>query len=229
MKRILYIMFMLACVTAINAQSDRQYVREGNRLYRKAQYAKAETAYRKALEVNNRNPQAAYNLGCALMKQNNDSMAIQQFADAAQLQADKKHKAMAYHNIGVVCQQKKDFSSAIDAYKQALRLNPSDNDTRYNLALCKRQQQKQQNQSGGGKDDKNQQKDNKDKKNDKKDEKNKDQNKDKDKQEQQQDKSMSRDNAEQLLNAAMQQEKQIQERLKANMQQPRRRKLNKNW
>ena len=230
MKRIIYLFIWMLCVSNLYAQTDRQLVREGNRHFRKGQYAQAETSYRKALEKNSRNPQAAYNLGCALMSQKNDSVAVEQFNNAALLQTDRVHKAMAYHNIGVIQHQKKNYGAAIEAYKQALRLNPHDDDTRYNLALCKRQQQKQQQQSGGGSSDKQQQdKNNQDKKDqnkDKNDDKKQDQ---KPPQQQPQNERMSRDNAEQLLNAAMQQEKQTQERLKKAMQQPRRRKLDKNW
>lgn len=232
MKRILYILIGLLChITMVQAQSDRQLIREGNRLYRSGKYAQAETAYRKAVSKNQQNARAVYNLGCALMKQNNDSAAIDQFTKAAEMDADKANRALAYHNMGVMYQQKKNYQEAIRAYQDALRNNPKDADSRYNLALCKRQQQKQQQQK------QQQQQDNKDQQKDKNKDKNQQKDKDK-KQNQQQDKKnqqqkpkeqMSRENAEQLLNAAMQQEKETQQRLKKAMQQPQRRKLEKNW
>ena len=129
--------------------------------------------------------------------------------------------------MGVICQRHKMFSEAIEAYKQSLRLNPSDDETRYNLALCKHQQKKQQ----GGQ---NQQQQNDDKGNDKdKKDQNKDQQK-KDQQDQQKPKEpekpkMSKDNAEQLLNAAIQNEKATQERMKKAQQQPQKRNVEKNW
>ena len=232
MKRILYILIGLLChITMVQAQSDRQLIREGNRLYRSGKYAQAETAYRKAVSKNQQNARAVYNLGCALMKQNNDSAAIEQFTKAAEMDADKANRALAYHNMGVMYQQKKNYQEAIRAYQDALRNNPKDADSRYNLALCKRQQQKQQQQK------QQQQQDNKDQQKDKNKDKNQQKDKDK-KQNQQQDKKnqqqkpkeqMSKENAEQLLNAAMQQEKETQQRLKKAMQQPQRRKLEKNW
>ena len=232
MKRILYILIGLLChITMVQAQSDRQLIREGNRLYRSGKYAQAETAYRKAVSKNQQNARAVYNLGCALMKQNNDSAAIDQFTKAAEMDADKANRALAYHNMGVMYQQKKNYQEAIRAYQDALRNNPKDADSRYNLALCKRQQQKQQQQK------QQQQKDNKDQQKDKNKDKNQQKDKDK-KQNQQQDQKnqqqkpkeqMSKENAEQLLNAAMQQEKETQQRLKKAMQQPQRRKLEKNW
>lgn len=205
------------------AQADRQYVRQGNRLFRSGKYADAEVAYRKSVERNPRNAQAVFNLGNALLAQKKDSAAIQQFEQAAKLETNPQRKAMSYHNIGVVCQSHRMFGEAIEAYKEALRLQPRDNQTRYNLELCKRQQ-KQQKQN---KDNKQQQKKNNQEKgkNNKSDQQDKNKN-----QQQKQDKNkMSRDNAEQLLNAAVQQEKSTQERMKKALQQPRARKLDKNW
>ena len=235
MKRILYILIGLLChMTMVQAQSDRQLIREGNRLYRSGKYAQAETAYRKAVSKNQQNARAVYNLGCALMKQNNDSAAIEQFTKAAEMDADKANRALAYHNMGVMYQQKKNYQEAIRAYQDALRNNPKDADTRYNLALCKRQQQKQQQQpkQQQHQDNKDQQKDkNKDKNQQKDKDKKQNQNQQQDQKNQQQKpkEQMSKENAEQLLNAAMQQEKETQQRLKKAMQQPQRRKLEKNW
>ena len=207
-----------------NAQSDRQMIRQGNKLYRKGNVAEAEVSYRKAVERNERNAQANYNLGNALMGQRKDSLAITQLEKAAKLETNPLRRAQAYHNMGVICQQHRMFGEAIEAYKEALRNNPTDNETRYNLALCKRQQQEQQ------QDQNEQNKDNKDNK-DKQDQQKQDQQQKQDekKQEQQQKQQMSKENAEQLLNAAMQEEKQTQERMKKAQQQPQKRRLEKNW
>ncbi len=207
-----------------NAQSDRKMIRQGNKLYRKGNVAEAEVSYRKAVERNERNAQANYNLGNALMGQRKDSLAITQLEKAAKLETNPLRRAQAYHNMGVICQQHRMFGEAIEAYKEALRNNPTDNETRYNLALCKRQQQdQQQDQNQQNKDNK----DNKDKQDQQKQEQQ--QKQDEQKQEQQQKQQMSKENAEQLLNAAMQEEKQTQERMKKAQQQPQKRRLEKNW
>lgn len=99
---------------------------------------KAETQYRKALAQNKENPQANYNLACALMAQQKDSMALRQYVTAAQLERNPMRKAMSYHNIGTIWQNHRQYAQAIDAYKMALRNNPKDNETRYNLALCQK-------------------------------------------------------------------------------------------
>ena len=213
----------LLVASASFAQNDRRYITQGNKLFRSGQFDKAEVAYRKAIEKNPRNPQAHYNLGNSLMAQKKDSAAVQSFQKSPELETSKIRKAMAFHNMGVVCQQHKMYGEAIEAYKNSLRLNPKDDATRYNLELCKRQQRNQKNQD---KQDQNKQKDKNG--NDQKDEKQKN----KDKQDQKKNNNenkMSKENAEQMLNAAMQQEKSTQQRMKKAMQKPRTNKLDKEW
>ena len=220
-------LLMLMTAMAANAQNDRDYIREGNRNFRSGKFAEAEVSYRKSIEKNPRNPQAAYNLGNALFAQKKDSAAVVAYESGVQLETSAIRKSMGYHNMGVVCQSHKMFSEAIEAYKNALRLNPKDDEARYNLEICKKQQKNQQNKQNQDKQD--QKKDDKGK-DQKKDQQKEQQKQDKDKQQQKQDKNkMSKENAEQLLNAAIQQEKNTQKRMKDKMQQPRSRQLDKNW
>ncbi len=220
------VMTLLSLGLSASAQ-DRQSIRQGNKLYRHEGYDKAEVEYRKALAKNPRNTQAMYNLGCALMQQQKDSAAIVQFEQAGRLETSALRKAMSYHNMGVICQKHQMYGEAIKAYQESLRNNPNDDETRYNLALCKRLQKKQdQNQNN-----QNQKQDKKDNKQDQ-EKQSKDQQNNKDQQDQQKQppkEQMSKENAEQLLNAAMQEEKATQQRMKQEMQAPRRRQLQKNW
>lgn len=231
--RIIILTILAMLSLTVNAQTDRKLVRDGNRMYHSGDYAKAEILYRKALSKNSENPQAVYNLGCALMMQNKDSAAIVQYQKAAKMEKNKLRRSMVWHNIGVVCQNHKMFDDAINAYEESLRDNPKDDETRYNLALCKRQQKKQnKNDQNKNNKDKNKQKDkNGQDKQDKQDKDNKDKNKDKkdDKQQQQPKEQMSKDNAEQLLNAAMQEENNTQRKLQKAMQHQRPRDKQKNW
>lgn len=222
-QRAATMLLLLLTATAAVAQTDRQYIRNGNKLFRGGQFDQAEVAYRKAIEKNPRNPQAHYNLGNSLMAEKKDSAAIQSLQKSTELETSKIRKAMAFHNMGVVCQQHKMYGEAIEAYKSALRLNPKDDATRYNLELCKRQQKNQQNQKNQNQQDKDQKdKDGKDKKDEKQKNDKQDQNKKKEN-------KMSKENAEQMLNAAMQQEKSTQQRIKKAMQRPRSAKLDKEW
>lgn len=223
------LLVIAASVCCAMAQTDRQYVRSGNKLYRQQNFVKAEAEYRKALAVNGSNPQAMYNLGCALMMQKKDSLAVQYLQKAGSMENSPMRRAKVFHNIGYVCQSHKLYGEAIEAYKESLRNNPSDNETRYNLAMCKRLNKNNKN---------NQNKQNQQNKNDKNKDKNKQQQKDQQKQDQQrkdqqkqqqQNEKMSKDNAEQLLNAAMQEEQATRQRVKDAMQRSNPRKLEKNW
>ena len=227
-KRKVAVMLLFLTALSVTAQTDRQYIRQGNKQFRMGDYPNAEVSYRKAIEQNPKNPQASFNLGNALMAQKKDSAAVTQFENASRLETNPLRKAQSFHNIGVICQTHKMYGEAIEAYKSALRLNPNDDETRYNLVLCKHQKQKQDQQK------QNQGQNNDDQKKDdqKKDDQQKDQNSDKQddkKQQEQQKPQMSKDNAEQLLNAAIQNEKQTQDKLKKNQQQPQRRANQKNW
>lgn len=218
MRRVILYILLLIAVSA-QAQTDRQSIRQGNSFYHKKQWAQAEVEYRKALAKNAENPQALYNLGCALMMQQKDSAAIQQYQKALQVETNKLRRSKASHNIGVICQNHKMYGDAIKAYQQSLRDNPSDDETRYNLALCKHlNKNNQQNQNKEQKQDK------------KQEEKEQNKNNDKNKEQQQPPKEqISKENAEQLLNAAIQNEKATQQRMKKAMQKPQKRNVEKNW
>ena len=240
MKYIHYIIVTVAMLLVgtaqVGAQTDRNLIRQGNRAFKSQKWAVAETQYRKAISKNQKNPQAIYNLGCALMAQQKDSMAIQQFTNAAQLETNRLRRAASYHNMGVIMQNHREYAQAIEYYKMALRCNPQDNETRYNLALCKKllknnpqNKDKNKNKKDQNK-DKN--KDNKDKNDDKnnKNDKNKNKNnKNNQNQNQPNQDKMSRENAEQLLNAAVQQEQATKRKLQKAMSQPRRKAYDKNW
>ena len=218
MRRVILYILLLTAVS-VQAQTDRQSIRQGNSFYHKKQWAQAEVEYRKALAKNAENPQALYNLGCALMMQQKDSAAIQQYQKAIQVETNKLRRSKASHNIGVICQNHKMYGDAIKAYQQSLRDNPSDDETRYNLALCKHlNKNNQQNQNKEQKQDK------------KQEEKEQNKNNDKNKEQQQPPKEqISKENAEQLLNAAIQNEKATQQRMKKAMQKPQKRNVEKNW
>ena len=232
------VMLLLCCLSANAQNADRHFIRQGNRTFHQnvqESPAKAEVQYRKALTANPNNSQAMYNLGCALLAQNKDSLAMEMFQASAKAETSKQRKAMSYHNMGVIMQKQQQYGPAIEMYKEALRLTPHDNETRYNLVLCQRQQKQNQNQNQNNQNQQNKNDKNKDKNKDKKDKNNKDKNQDKNKDDnkqnndQKQPQQMSRENAEQLLQAAVQEEKATQQRLNKAMSQPRRRNIQKNW
>lgn len=223
-KQLIVVAFLLLGSAFASAQTARQYVREGNKYFMQRDYERAEVSYSKAIEKDDKNPQAHYNLGEALMEQQKDSAAIVEFEKAGQLESNPLRKSQAYHNIGVMCQKHKMYGEAIETYKQALRLNPNDDQTRYNLVLCKKEKEKQDQENKQQQQQQQQQQDQKEQKDDKQQ---KPQNQNNQEEQKQQ---MSQENAEQLLQAAMQQEKQTQKRMKeAQARQGSRRQNEKNW
>lgn len=229
MKKLIYIIIFILLPMCSFAQMDRQFIREGNRLYRQKQFDKAEEKYRKAVAANSANPVANYNLGCAMMMLRKDSLAARQFELAGKIEKDKKRRSKAYHNLGVIFQNNQVYDQAIEAYKESLRDNPTDNQTRYNLALCQKMLKKSpQNQNQQNEQKQQQQKKDQEKQQHQQDKQKQQQ--DKQQQQPQQDQNkMSKENAEQLLNAAMQEERNTKEKMEKMLQQPRSKQLEKNW
>ncbi len=156
---------------------------EGNKELSENRFVEAEVEYRKAIAKSNENAAAPFNLGNAYYNNSTYSEAFGRFKEAGELATEKGDKHKAYHNMGNVFMKRKEYAKAVEAYKQALRNNPKDEETRYNLALAKEMLKKDQDKNDQNKDDKDKKdkNDEKDKDKDKKDGDNKDENKDKDK------------------------------------------------
>ena len=210
------------------SQTDRDYIRRGNRLMRDSVYDKAQVEYQKAIERDNTNPISHFNLGNALLYQNKAEDAMKEYETAARLEKDKMRLAQIYHNMGVVLQSAKQFDKAVACYRNSLRNDPTNNETRYNYALSLFQLKKNQ----GGQDNQDQQKDDKgqdEKKEQEQQQQKQEQDKKDEQQQQPQPEQMSRENAEQMLNAAMQDEKATQEKIQKAQQKRQQKQLQKQW
>jgi Ca-activated chloride channel homolog len=139
--------------TILQQRSARKLVREGNTLHQQKEYAAAAVTYQKALEKSPTYYKAAHNLGNALAIQKNTKEALSQYELALKGAKTKKEKAASYHNIGNVYLQEKAYDKAIDAFKNSLRANPLDDETRYNLAHAKEMLQKQKEEEQKNKQD----------------------------------------------------------------------------
>ena len=159
-------MAWLLCVGSVAAQKEeRKNVRAGNKQYHKEQFTEAEIAYRKGIDVNPRSTEGIYNLGNTLYHQEKYQEAAEQYQLIAgqstrMLNEDPDNAerlAQTFHNIGNVGMKSQEYQQSIEAYKNALRLNPNDDETRYNLALAQKlledQQQEQQDQDQDKQDD----------------------------------------------------------------------------
>lgn len=230
-------LLLLLTAAFTNAQTDKKFIREGNKQYKDKKYTDSEINYRKSLEKNKNSTEGTFNLGDALYKQGKYDEAATQFQNITSQTTDKETLSKAYHNLGNSMLQAKKYEESIKAYKNALKNYANDKDTKYNLAyaqsMLKQQQQQQQNKDNKdkNKDNKNQQNQNKDKKEDKnKDKQNQQQDKQdqqKENQAQQQKDKISKEDAERMLQALNNQEKDAQKKLQK--KQAVRVKIEKDW
>ena len=222
------------CQQDYSTKKERNYIREGNELFKEKRYAEAEAAFKKALQENGNSPIAKFNLATTYLKQVNLNDTTQNglLSETQQLLketasiADPKLASKAYYDLGNIFYNQKNYAQSIAMYKDALRRNPDDDQARQNLRLAQKQLQNQQNQQQ-----------NQDNKQDNKDQQkqNQDQNKEKNKNGQDQQKpdnqqqkqpqqppknGMSKENAEQILQTMQNEEKNTQDKVnKAKMQQ----------
>jgi Ca-activated chloride channel homolog len=195
MGKVSCIILSLLIAAVANAQDDQSSIIKGNQLYKNQQYDKAAAEYQKATDVNEKNTKAQYNLGDALYKSKKNAAAQKAFDAAAENAKDETFKSRAIYNKGVSLTREKKLQESIDAYKDALRLNPTDDEARDNLQKALNELKKQPEQK--------QNKQNQDKnKNNNQDNKNPPpQNKSK----------LNQKQAERMLNALRQEEKKLQQ------------------
>lgn len=226
---LLYSLFFLSLATF--GQETDKHLPKANDEFEAKKYADAEADYRISLSKTRKNAIASYNLGNAIYRQNQAGEAKFPYLKAIEDAKDKNQKHQAFHNLGNVFMKEKNYTQAVEAYKNALRNNPNDEQSRYNFALAKKMLKE-----NPPKDDK------KDKKKDKKDEKKekdqdkkddkKDQNKEKDKEGNQDKKDeqgkndpqnqpkpkpggISKERLQNLLDAVNNEEKKVQDKVNA--------------
>lgn len=156
-KRVLYLLgLLLFCTADMHAQSASKLMREGVLAYKKGDYSDAIAKYSQAIEKEADKNLANYNMGSAYYKAGKPDSALMYWQSVATNETDKDLQAKAWHNIGNSFVKQQNFEKAEDAYKRSLKLNPNDEDTRYNLAYSQRrlQQQQQQQQQNQPKQDK---------------------------------------------------------------------------
>lgn len=245
-RKIISIYMMLCCTLFATAQTmtESDHIRNGNKLYTDSLFEKAEIEYRKALELNPKSVDAMYNLGNALFCQAVNSQekgdeALNQYSTAAKLETDKEKLAQIYHNIGTLLYSAQQYPQSVEAYKESLRNNPYDHETRYNLAkamyMNKQQQQNQQEDQDQQQNQEQQQQEQQQQEQQQEQQNQEQQQQEQQEQESQQqqtqqnDEQISKENAEQILNALMQDEKDIQEKQKKMMQQQQGKTFDKDW
>lgn len=219
MKRnFLPIILMILVLPAMVQAQERRTLRQGNKLYQDEKFYDAEIRYRRSLEDNPQNIKGMFNLGNALYRQGRFEEAAEIFGGLSQFAPGEREKSFAWHNLGNSYLQSQKYAESVDAYKNALRINPDDEQTRHNLAYAMRllQEQPPQDQDGDGDEDQDKEK---------KQDQNQDQQQDKQDQQQQQQQQQPRadqispQDAERILDALNQKEQNVQEDLKRDQTQ----------
>jgi tetratricopeptide (TPR) repeat protein len=225
-------LFVIIFLSASSAQTVRSHVSRGNEAYEKSKYPDAEAEYKKALQKDPASREAQFNLGNAYYKQQRSDEAQRMYANHVASSKTPGDQEMAYYNIGNTFFKSNKFEESLEAYKRALRLDPADEDARYNYLLAKerlKQQQDQKKQNQQNKQDQKQQ-DKKDQQQDQqqKDQQKQDQNQNQQQQQQpqqqqakpdqtnqqQQKNQMPKQQADRILEALRNNEKEIQKQLR---------------
>ena len=225
MKKIFFALAIAAqiFVLNINAQSKRSIINEGVDLYGNKKYADAEVKFKKGLEKDNKMFQGHFNLGDAYYKQGRYDEAMQAYKNSLQFTKDKSDEAKVYHNIGNSLLKSQKIKESLGAYANSLKLDPNDQDTKYNLSYALnmlKQNQQQKNKNDQNK-DKNKDKQNNQNQNQQNNQDQKDKNKDKQNQQQQQQKNqISKQEAQRILDALKNNEADLQKKLRRNKGKP---------
>lgn len=147
-----FILLVLLCFYfTAKSQQSADHIRSGNEAYKKQEFAKATEEYDKALSADPSSGTAKFNKANSVYKQDKKVEASEQFTAIARSATDKDIRAKSFYNKGVILSQQKNLEESIEAYKNALRINPADKEARENLQkalleLKKKQPPKKENE-----------------------------------------------------------------------------------
>jgi tetratricopeptide (TPR) repeat protein len=216
--------FLLMVVMQMSAaQTVRSHVSEGNRVYEKGRYSDAEAEYKKALEKDAKSKAAQFNLGNSYYKQQRFEEALREYGNSGVAMKSPEERATSYYNIGNSLYRANKYQEAIEAYKQSLRLNPNDEDTRYNLQMAREKLKQQQQQNKDQKKDQKKDQQKQDQQQNPQDQQNQQQQNQQQKQEQakqdqtqqvQKKNQMPKQEADRILDAMRNNEKEVQKNLR---------------
>jgi Ca-activated chloride channel family protein len=232
-SRLILIIFLCSIATlSLSGQTERKYIRQGNKDYNKGQFNESELLYRKAFDANKSSSDAVFNIGDALYKQQKYDEASIKFNENFTSVSGIKEKANSMYNLGNSLLKSQKVEESIAAYKNSLKLDPTNNNAKYNLAyaqdLLKQQQQQQQQQNQDQKKD--QQNNNQDQNNDQNQQsKNQEEQQQQQQQQEQQQQSISKEDAERLLSALANDESKVQEKVKKDQAEKGTIRTIKNW
>ena len=225
------------CFTSFG-QPERKYVRQGNDLYSQEKFEESEAKYYEALEEKHDFVEGIFNLGDAYYEQEKYEDAARQFEMAGNMKVSEELKGQAYHNLGNTLLKSQKLPESIEAYKEALRHNPKDLDTKHNLMHAMRlmQQQPPQEQQDQEKKEENEEESEEENQEQQQQDQQENQEEQQDQQEQQEEQQsqpregqMSKEEAERLLEALKQEEQKVQEKLQKKKMKAKKRTVEKDW
>lgn len=169
MRKLFCIVFWLPLLVAAQdetrIQQAENFIYNGNQAFDALNGVEAEKNYRRAVATGTKTDIARYNMGATLQQDNYVDEALRAYAEVTKTTKDRPNKHRTFHNIGNALMQAKDYKGAVEAYKNALRNNPSDDETRYNYALAKKMLE-DENQNQDQQQDQEDKQDNQDQQND---------------------------------------------------------------
>ncbi len=220
-KIIVSVLLFIVNMNSFSQEKDKN-LPKANEDFASKNFVEAEAGFRISAS-NTKKAVASYNLGIAIYKQKSGAEAKSAFAKAATLSKEHPEKHNAYHNLGNSLMLEKKFDQAMEAYKNALRNNPEDEETRYNFALAKKKDKENPNKDKDKK---------KDKKDDKKDEKDQDKKEDPKKQDDKakpEPNKASQEQLKNLLEAVNNEEKKVQAKVNKGKQKGEPVQTDKDW
>jgi Ca-activated chloride channel family protein len=235
----LVLILLFTLFVSLMAQNERKVIRQGVKDYKKEDFSEAEVQFRKAADINGESFEAGFNTGAALYEQQKYEETENQYKPLVDRASDPTSLAHVWHNIGNSRLESQQYAQSIEAYKKSLRLNPNDQDTKYNLAYARQklQEQQQQQQQQQNQDQQKQKKDQQDQKDqqqnqEQQQDQQQDQQQNQEQQQQQQQKQdqqaqekeqegeqeaqalqISKEDAERMLQAIQEQEKDVKEKV----------------
>ncbi|MDD4142700.1 MAG: VWA domain-containing protein [Bacteroidales bacterium] len=240
-------LFLLLLPVMAVCQNPRHDARRGNTFMKKGDFQKAEIKYRKALETDPLFIEAEFNLGNSLYEEENYQDAAISYMSTAERSKDNKQKALSYYNLGNSMYNTEKYPEALEAYKQSLRLDPNNNDARYNMLMTKKKLDQNGQQNNSNRDQQNQDQQNQDQQNQdqqnqdqqQQDQQNQDQQQDQQNQDQQQgqqgdeqqgeEMNISKEDAERMLEAMKSDEKKTLMKVQEQKTQGKKIKIDKDW
>ena len=229
MRKYFLILLMFILPLPVLAQYEYREVSQGNKHYKKKEYVEAEILYRKALDRNPSSFAANYDLANTLYRREKFDDAEKQYLHTLNFAGDDKMRiAKIYHNLGNTYLRVAKPKEALEAYKQALRNNPKDDETRYNYGVAKRMLQNQQEQHNQDNQQEQHNQDNQQEQQNQDNQQQEQQNQDQQQPSQPKENEMSKEDAERILQALRQDEKDTQDKVNRAKSGSRRR-VEKDW